>query len=56
MKVAVDTNYILGRGAVRDTYNLLADGIVQVVRTLANLDGSRAAVRALLAAEVRQDR
>ena len=31
MKVAVDTTYILGRGAVKDTYNLLADGIVQVV-------------------------
>ena len=30
MKVAVDTTYILGRGAVKDTYNLLADGIVQV--------------------------
>ena len=30
MKVAVDTTYILGRGAVNlDTYNLLADGIVQ---------------------------
>ena len=28
MKVAVDTTYILGRGAVKDTYNLLADGIV----------------------------
>ena len=24
MKVAVDTTYILGRGAVKDTYNLLA--------------------------------
>ena len=37
MKVAVDTTYILGRGAVKDTYNLLADGIVQVVRALAQL-------------------
>ena len=42
MKVAVDTTYILGRGAVKDTYNLLADGIVQVVRALAELDGTRA--------------
>ena len=42
MKVAVDTTYILGRGAVKDTYNLLADGIVQVVRALAQLDGARA--------------
>jgi hypothetical protein len=41
MKVAVDTTYILGRGAVKDTYNLLADGIVQVVRALASLDGTR---------------
>jgi hypothetical protein len=36
-KVALDTTYILGRGAVRDTYNLLADGIVQVLRALATL-------------------
>ena len=42
MKVAVDTTYILGRGAVKDTYNLLADGMVQVVRALAQLDGTRA--------------
>ena len=42
MKAAFDTSYILGRGAVKDTYNLLADGIVQVVRFLANLDGKRA--------------
>ena len=40
MKVAVDTTYILGRGAVKDTYNLLADGIVQVVRALSALDGT----------------
>ena len=31
MKAALDTTYILGCGAVKDTYNLLADGIVQVV-------------------------
>ena len=41
MKVAVDTTYILGRGAVKDTYNLLADGTGQVVRALAQ-DGTRA--------------
>src|SRR5262249_52174578 len=29
--------HILGRGAVKDTYNLLADGIVQVLRALAKL-------------------
>jgi hypothetical protein len=41
MKAALDTTYILGRGAVKDTYNLLADGIVQVVRALARLEGTR---------------
>ena len=35
MKVALDTTNILGRGAVRDTYNLLADGIVKLMRALA---------------------
>ena len=37
IKVALDTTYILGRGAVKDTYNMLADGIVQVLRALAEL-------------------
>lgn len=37
IKLALDTTHILGRGAVRDTYNLLADGIVQVLRALARL-------------------
>src|SRR5215813_10788376 len=37
IKLALDTTHILGRGAVRDTYNLLADGIVQVLRGLAGL-------------------
>src|SRR3981081_2762978 len=31
MKLALDTTHILGRGAVKDSYNLLADGIVQVL-------------------------
>ena len=35
LKVALDTTNILGRGAVKDTYNLLADGIVLVLRALA---------------------
>jgi len=39
IKAALDTSFILGRGAVKDTYNLLADGIVQVVGALATLDG-----------------
>ena len=43
MKVALDTTNILGRGAVRDTYNLLADGIVKLLRALA--DVAKTAVR-----------
>ena len=39
MKVALDTTNILGRGAVRDTCNLLADGIVKLLRALARVDG-----------------
>ena len=35
MKVALDTTSILGRGAVKDTYNLLADGIKKLAKTLA---------------------
>ena len=37
LKVALDTTNILGRGAVKDTYNLLADGIVKLARVLAKL-------------------
>ena len=44
MKAAVDTTYILGRGAVKDTYNLLADGIVHLVRALAEVEGVEAEV------------
>jgi len=44
MKVALDTSYILGRGAVKDTYNLLADGIIQVVQALAALEGKEAEI------------
>jgi len=39
LKVALDTTPILGRGAVKDTYNLLADGIVAVLRVLATQAG-----------------
>ena len=39
MKVALDTTNILGRGAVKDTGNLLADGIVKLLRALAQLKG-----------------
>ena len=40
MRVALDTTNILGRGAVRDTCNLLADGIVKLLRALAVVEGS----------------
>ena len=39
MRVALDTTNILGRGAVKDTYNLLTDGIVKLLRALAQLKG-----------------
>ena len=39
MRVAMDTTYILGRGAVKDTYNLLADRIVKLMRALVAVDG-----------------
>lgn len=35
LRVLLDTTYILGRGAVKDTYNLLGDGIQQLCRVLA---------------------
>ena len=40
MKVALDTTYILGRGAVKDTYNLLSDGLVKLVRALSEVERS----------------
>jgi transposase len=43
LKVALDTTNILGRGAVKDTYNLLADGIVLVLRVLAKQAGEELA-------------
>src|SRR5437667_6004625 len=39
LKVALDTTNILGRGAVKATYNLLGDGIVKLARVLAKLAG-----------------
>jgi Transposase DDE domain/Transposase domain (DUF772) len=39
LRVALDTTNILGRGAVKDTYNLLADGIKLVLRELAKQAG-----------------
>jgi len=46
MRLALDTTHILGRGAVKDTYNLLADGIALVLRELARLAGSELAAYA----------
>ena len=43
LKVALDTTAILGRGAVKDTYNLLADGIALVARVLAAQAGETVA-------------
>ena len=40
MEVALDTTYILGRGAVKDTYNLLSDGLVKLVRALSEVERS----------------
>ena len=40
MRVALDTTNILGRGPVKDTYNLLADGIVKLLRALAAVEKS----------------
>lgn len=39
MRAALDTTNVLGRGAVRDTYNLIGDGIVSVSRLLARSAG-----------------
>jgi transposase len=39
LRAAVDTTNVLGRGAVKDTYNLLADGILSVMRVLAKAAG-----------------
>ena len=39
MKAAVDTTIILGRGAVEDTYNLIAHGIAKLLRALAQVAG-----------------
>ena len=41
MRVASDTTCILGRGVVKDTYNLLSDGIVKLLRALAAVEQTR---------------
>jgi transposase len=47
LRSVLDTTYILGRGAVKDTYNLLADGIRQLLRALAQAKGSEVAAWAI---------
>lgn len=41
VRLALDTSNILGRGAVRDTYNLISEGIRQVVKALARVQGQK---------------
>ena len=43
LRLALDTTNILGRGAVKDTHNLLGDGIVLLLRQLAQLAGTELA-------------
>ncbi|MDE2935550.1 MAG: IS1182 family transposase [Chloroflexota bacterium] len=43
MKLALDTTAILGRGAVRDAYNLIGDGCRLLIGALAELAGKSAA-------------
>lgn len=38
MRVALDTAYIPGQGAVKDTYNLLDDGIVKLMLALSAME------------------
>jgi hypothetical protein len=38
-KLVVDTTHIFGKGQVKDTYNLLADGMVKLVKALAEAEG-----------------
>ena len=38
MRVALDTTHILGRGAAKDTCNLLADGIFKLLQAVAQVE------------------
>jgi transposase len=44
LRAVLDTTYILGRGAVKDTYNLLADSIRQLLSAVAQVEGREQAV------------
>jgi len=39
LRAVLDTTYILGRGAVKDTHNLLADSVRELLRALAKAGG-----------------
>jgi transposase len=39
IQIVLDTSFIFGRGAVKDTYNLLGAGIAKLIRVLAELAG-----------------
>ena len=41
MKAALDSTHILGRGAAQDTYNLIAEGVRQLTRELAQAAGQK---------------
>ncbi len=43
LRIALDTTNILGRGAVKDTINMLADGILLVLRAVAQHSGDELA-------------
>ncbi len=55
LHVAVGTTSILGQGAVKDTYNLVAAGIRQLLRTLARLQGPELSTWAELYAQYLTD-
>lgn len=40
VRMALDSTMVLGRGAVKDTYNLIGDGIVKLCRALASVSQS----------------
>ncbi len=41
LRLALDTTVVLGQGAIKDTYNLLADGNTKLIRELAQQDGQK---------------
>ncbi len=41
LRLALDTTAVLGQGAIKDTYNLLADGNAKLIRELAQQDGQK---------------